>query len=123
VIGRARREHLGDHLLVAIHALHLVERTLVVRQAQPLHAVDDGLHRLRRRTRDVGVLDAQDEGAAMAAGIGPGKQRRAGAADVQETGGTGGEAGADRHGISSSGKGVNSTPRRRCGLTGPGLCG
>jgi hypothetical protein len=89
VIGRARRQHLGDHLLVALHALHLVERALVMRQPQPLHAVEDGLHRLRRRTRHVRVLDAQDEGPAMAAGIGPGKQRGAGAADVQETGGLG----------------------------------
>jgi hypothetical protein len=31
---------------------------------------------------------------------------------VQEAGGTGGEAGADRHGVSMSWKGVNSTPRQ-----------
>jgi hypothetical protein len=69
-------------------------------QAQPLHAVENGLHGFRRRAGDIGVLDAQDEGAAMATGVGPGEQRGAGAADVQVTGGAGGETGADRlHGI------------------------
>jgi hypothetical protein len=58
-------------------------------QAQPLHALDDGLHRFRGGTLDVGIFDAQHEGAAEATGVGPGEQRRAGAAQVQVAGGLG----------------------------------
>ena len=88
-------QHLSDHFLVALHALHLVERTFVVIQSQPGHAVENGLHRLGRRALHVGVLDAQDERAAVTAGEGPRKQRGAGAADVQVAGGAGSETGAN----------------------------
>src|SRR5215831_12853941 len=77
-----------------------MERSLVVVQAEPRHPVEDGLLCFLRPAFCVRVLDAQDERAAMAARVGPGKQRRARAADMEEAGGTGGEAGTDqiRHG-------------------------
>src|SRR5690606_34043233 len=43
IVGRALFGHVGDHLAVAVHALHLVERPLVGLEIQPLHAVQDGL--------------------------------------------------------------------------------
>ena len=49
----------------------------------------------RRGALQVGVLDAQDERAAVLARVGPGKQRGAGAADMQVAGGAGSETGAD----------------------------
>jgi len=98
VVGGAGRQHLRDHLLVPVHALHLVERPLVRVQTEPVHAVEDRLHRLRRGAGDVGVLDAQDEAPAVAAGEGPGEQRGARAADVKVAGRAGGEAGADGSG-------------------------
>src|SRR5690606_39397871 len=54
---------------------------------------------------DVGILDAQDEGAAVTTGEGPGEQRGTGAADVQIAGGAGSEAGADRAGCGILGHG------------------
>jgi len=92
----ALAQHFLNHRLVAVHALHLVVGAVVVRQFQPGHAVENRLDCFRGRAGDVGVLDAQHEGAAVATGVGPGKQRGAGAANVQVTGGAGGESGADR---------------------------
>ena len=40
---RCRRDQLLGHLAVALQALHLVERPLVVVEAQPVHAVEDRL--------------------------------------------------------------------------------
>ena len=48
------------------------------------------------RARLVGILDAQQELAAVVAREQPVEQRRARAADVQESGRGGGEAGDDR---------------------------
>ena len=97
-IGVALLQHLRDHRLVTVHALHLVEGAFVMAEIQPLHTVENGLHRFRRRARDVGVLDAQDELAAVTARVGPRKQRGTGATDVQITGRAGGKAGADNLG-------------------------
>ena len=98
VIGLAAGQHLLEHFLVAIQALGLVERAFVVIQIQPGHAVEDRLHRLGGRARDVGVFDAQDELAAVMTRERPREQRGARAADMQITGGGGGEAGADHGG-------------------------
>ena len=98
VVGLALAQELVDDLPVPVHALRLVERPLVVVEAEPLHAVEDRLHRLGRGALAVGVLDAQDERAAVTARVQPAEQRRAHAADVQHAGGTRGEAGADGHG-------------------------
>ena len=100
VVGRAGGEHLGNHRLVALHALHLVERAFIVRQAQPVHSVENGLHGLGRRAGDIGILDAQDEGAGVTAGVSPREECSAGAANVQEASRGGRITGAD-HGRSS----------------------
>ena len=94
-IGVAALDELLRHLGVALQALHLVERAFVPVETEPAHAVEDGVDGGLRRALDVGVLDAQDESAAVLARVGPGIQRRAGAADVEIAGRTGGEAGAD----------------------------
>ena len=69
VIRLAFVEQLLHHFAVAAHALHLIKRPLVVREAKPLHAVENGLHRFGRRTLEIGVFDAQNECALMASGV------------------------------------------------------
>src|SRR6185436_2478446 len=70
-------------------------RPLVPVQAEPAQRVDDEVDVLVGGARLVGVLDAQDEGAAVVARVEPVEERRAGATDVQVSGGAGGEAHAD----------------------------
>src|SRR5690606_7131862 len=94
MIGAAVGEHLVDDLAIAVEALRLVVRTLVRIEAEPGHAVEDGLDRLLRGSLQVGVLDPQHEGALVMPGIGPGEERGAGPADVEVTRRAGGEAGA-----------------------------
>jgi hypothetical protein len=86
--------HLAQDRPVPIHPLHLIERTLLVGQAEPGQRIEDRLHGLRRRPRDVRVLDAQDESSAMASRIRPREERRARASKMQEACWTRGEAGA-----------------------------
>ncbi len=75
---------------VQIEALGLAiagrRRPLVPVEAEPPERVDDELDVLVGRARAVGVLDAQDEDAAVVAREQPVEQRRAGAADVQVAG-------------------------------------
>ena len=75
---------LRQHLLVAVHALHLIERAFVVIEAQPLHAFDDDVHRFLRRTLQVGVFDAQNELTTVGPRKRPGVKRRADVAQVNE---------------------------------------
>jgi hypothetical protein len=89
---------LGQHLAVAVHALHLVERALVVIEAEPGHAFEDDVDGGLGGALQVGVLDAQDEVAALRAREGPGVQRRADVAQVDEAGGRRGEARAHTRG-------------------------
>src|SRR5690606_31125056 len=106
---------------IAVHALHLVERAFIVLQAQPVHAVDDGLHRFRRRTFEIGILNAQDELAAEVAGIGPGKQRGARAANVEIAGRAGSEAGTDRGANGHEIKTALGSPKPSCSYDGKSL--
>ena len=63
-------------------------------QREPVeNGVDGGL----RGALAVGVLDSQQHLAAAAAGVEPVEQRGARAADMQKTGGRGGETGDDGH--------------------------
>jgi len=78
--------------------MSLVERTLVVFQPEPGHALQNRIHRFGGGTLEIGVLDAQDEGPAVLAGIQPGKQRGARTADMQIAGRAWGESGANGHG-------------------------
>src|SRR5690606_28675703 len=94
----ALAHQLLGHFAVALEPLHLVVGPLVPGDAEPLHALEDRLARELGRPLEVRVLDAQDEGAVVAARIRPAEERSARTADVQIAGGTGSEAGADHDG-------------------------
>ena len=65
-------------------------------EPEPPQVVLDRGFRRRRRALAVGVLDAQDERAAVMARQQPVEERRAGVADVEVTGGAGGETDSHR---------------------------
>ena len=67
---------------------------LVPVEAEPAHALQNAVDHLCGRALEVGVLNAQDERAAVMAGEQPVEQRGAGAADVQIAGGRGRETDA-----------------------------
>src|SRR5690606_20417661 len=94
-IRRALRKHPLDDLCITIEALRLIDRRLVRVDAEPRKAFENRVDRGLRRALAVGVLDAQEVGAAVVASIEPGVERRADAADVEVAGGARGEAGAD----------------------------
>ena len=71
MVSRAVGQHLGDHCAVTVHVLHLIKRTFVMLQTQPLHAVDDGLHGFGRGTFEIGIFNAQDEFTLKTTGISP----------------------------------------------------
>ena len=85
-IGVAALEQLVRDLGVARPELRLVIFVAVPIEAEPAHPVEDRVDRLLGRAGLVGVLDAQQEFAAVVAGEQPVEQRRARAADVQEAG-------------------------------------
>ena len=95
-IGVAALEQLVRDLGVARPELRLVIFVPVPIEAEPAHPVEDRVDRLLGRARLVGVLDPQQELAAVVAGEQPVEQGGARAADVQEAGRRGREAGDDR---------------------------
>ena len=107
LVGPARRQKFADIFLVDVAALALPIRAVVTAPARailgtlvPIHpepreALIDQLEELLAVALLVRVLDAQNEHAAGVARVEPVEQRRAGAADVKETRGTGSEANAD----------------------------
>ncbi len=99
-----------DHLRVAVEALGLVERPLVVVESEPGHALEDRIDRLGGGALTVGILDAQHEVAAVPPGIQPGEQRRACTTDMEIAGGTGGETGLYGH-VRLPEKGVRTRAR------------
>src|SRR5690625_754320 len=90
-------EQLSDDLAIALKTFGLVVRTLVVVQPEPLHTVQNRLHRLRRGAIAVGILDAQHEAAAVATRVKPGEQCGTSPADMEVTSGTGSETSLDLH--------------------------
>ena len=70
-------------------------RPLVPVEPEPPHRVDDLADVLLGGARAVGVLDPQDEDAAVVAGEGPVEERGPGAADVKVAGGARGKADAN----------------------------
>ncbi len=88
-IGFAFGQQLFGHLAVAARAGKLIDHLAVPVQPHPGHTVQNGFHRFRRGTLAVGILDAQQEGAAGVAGIEPVEQSGAGAADMQHACGRG----------------------------------
>src|SRR5690606_31548814 len=84
--------------LVGVGVIGARIRTLVPGEPGPGPVADDAPGGLGGGTGLVGVLEAEDEGSAVLAGVRPGVERRAGAADVERAGGAGGEAGDDGSG-------------------------
>src|SRR5699024_7299141 len=93
----------GDHVLVDLAALGLAVGAvraadldaLVPVDAGPAHGVEQLVVGLLAVAGGVGVLDAEDELAAVVAGVGPVEQGGAHHADVRGAGGAGAEADAD----------------------------
>ena len=83
--------------IFAVGAGELKDRRAVAIEADPVQARDDGVNSIRRRTRAVGVLDAQEELAAGVLGIKVIEQRRTNATDVQIAGGRRRKTGNDGH--------------------------
>jgi hypothetical protein len=87
---------------VRLHALGLTVRPVVAPgvdafvplQPHPAQVVQDRLLGFAGRSLEIGVLDAQDEGALLAARQQPVEQCRPGVADVQMAGGRRGETDA-----------------------------
>jgi hypothetical protein len=61
----------------------LEERSLVIIEAEPGHALQDAAHHLLAGALQVGVLNAQDEGASLLAREEPVEERGARPADVE----------------------------------------
>src|SRR6267142_2112628 len=95
-------QSVGD-FLVASEPLHLKERTFVPVEPEPAHGVENRLHRSVGGALEVGVLDAQDEFAAVFLRVRPGEERGAGSADVEVAGGAGGEARWENRGGTNGG--------------------
>ncbi len=94
-IGGATREHFVHGLAVAPGATELAYRLAIPVETEPVEAVENGVDRQLGRALAVGILDAQKEGSAEAFRVEPVEQRCARAADMQEAGRGGGEAGDD----------------------------
>ena len=94
-VGQAARQHVGQHRLVARHALHLVVGAFVEVQPEPVHALQDHIDRGLAGALLVGVFDAQDEIATVGARKSPRVDRGADVAQVDEAGGRWSKAGAD----------------------------
>src|SRR5712691_6171651 len=95
-------EVLGD-FLVSSEALHLKKRAFVPVEPEPAHGVEDRLHRSFGRALEVGVLDAQDEFAAVLSGVRPGEERGPRPADMEVAGRAWGKTGSDHRRVSNRG--------------------
>ena len=100
-IGHALGEQATGHFGMTLRPVCLADGLAVPVQTEPGQPVVDGRHGRFRRTRAVGVLDAQQEAAAMTPREQPVEQGRAGAAHVQMPCRRGSETGHDAHGLSS----------------------
>jgi hypothetical protein len=100
VVGMTRGEQLVGVGRIEMQALRLAVgparaadvRPFVPVQAEPAEVFENALLGLLRRTLGVGVLDAEDERAVVPAREQPVEERGARVADVELTGGAGGEA-------------------------------
>ena len=100
VVGVAVGHQALGVLAIEVVALRLAvgrrpRRPLVPVEAEPAQARRGSRRPPRRWSAAIGVLDAEDEGAPVVARAEPVEERRAGATDVEVSGGAGGEANAD----------------------------
>ncbi len=85
-VGAALGDQFGDGLLVALFTGVLENDRVVRLEAQPVQALENGVHGGAGRAFAVGVLDTDQELAAGMFGVQPVEQGRARAADMQITG-------------------------------------
>src|SRR5437879_2486070 len=114
-----RHERLG-YFLVPSAALYLEKRTFIPVEPEPAHRVEDRLHRGFGRALEVGVLDAQDELAAVLSRVCPGEKSGPRPTDMEVAGRARSKTGSDhrrawnrrivRDGIAA---GPAARPRRR----------
>src|SRR5207245_151045 len=97
-----RDERLGD-FPVPFQALHLEKRALVPVEPEPAHRIEDRLHRGFGRALEVGVLDAQDDFAAVLSGVRPREKRGPRAADMEVAGRARSKPGSDQSRVSNRG--------------------
>ena len=95
----AAREQLIGHFDMAGFAGRLIDRRLIGVEAEPRQSFEDHLGGFGGAALAVGVFDPQQIFAAVVAGEQIIEQRGAGAANVQQAGGAGSEAGADHDGL------------------------
>ena len=91
-IGRVHAQQPRDVALMPLEVRALVDDVLVPIEAEPLEPLEDRAGALVGAARLVGVLDAQQELAAVLARVEPVEERRSRAADVQVAGGRGRES-------------------------------
>src|SRR5581483_2303381 len=87
-------EQLLRMVTIQVHTLSLAERPFIPIQADPPHAFDDRIDRLRRGPVLIGVLDAKDERAVLLPGQQPVEKCSPDTANVEVAGGARGEANA-----------------------------
>ncbi len=98
VVGRAIGDHLFGDFAVAVQALGLVDRALVVVQLHPVHRLEDGVDRAWvLRSRSVSSMRRTNV-PPLVARLQPAVQRGARATDVEVTGGAGSKSASARHG-------------------------
>src|SRR5882724_3266783 len=102
MVGAALCNQFFRDLGVAGGAGKLEDNLAVPVEAQPFHAVDDGVDRLLGGALAIGVFDAQAKCAAVMARQQPIEQGRSSTADVQESGGGGGKTSDDSHEVPES---------------------
>ena len=93
VLTNGRAAARGFPIVLADGAVGVHVGAEVVDDAEPLEVLDDAAGGLEAAAGGVGVLDAEHEAAALLFGEGPAEESGAGAADVEVSGGRGGEAG------------------------------
>ena len=120
VVGVAARDQRVRRVAMAIEPLRLEVggvgsadfRSFVPVEPEPSQALENAGDHLVGRALGIGVLDAQDEHAAVAAHEQPVEQRRAGTAHMEIAGGGGSEAEADHVRLQATGCGLQGATGR-----------
>jgi hypothetical protein len=112
IVGHALVLEFLDAPPVNLAPLRLEVGAFIPIQPEPAQAAENDIGGFLGIAGRVGVLDAQDKGAAGVAGVKPVEQSRAGAANVQQTRRTGGKTNTNIHAIQFSKNCEKHTPTR-----------